>query len=367
MILILFLLVSYIICIWVFFYFWRKIPKYTVFGSFNAADLPFISVLIPVKNEASNIINLLKNLSEQEYLQDKFEVIVVNDHSEDETVSLVEEFIATAAIQIQLISLKLTRSKKSAIEEGVKNAKGEIIICTDGDCSIGPKWISTYASFFAVKKPDLVFGPVTFIEKKLPFSKKLFEQMQTIEFASLVGSGAACWRAGIPNMCNGANIAYRKSIFYEVGGFAGNEQILSGDDEFLMHKVYNLHPDKVHFIKSKMATVATTAAGNFYTFFKQRIRWAGKWEDYKNISAQLTAVYIFLINLLTAIVFVYICAFNNSFPVLFILTIRWISEGVFLHSVLKFLDKKLYLIPFVTLILLYPFYVIFFAIRARFK
>src|SRR5690606_7520040 len=92
-----------------------------------------------------------------------------------------------------------------------------IILTTDGDCRVGCDWLKAHAEIFAMQRPKLVSGPVTFYE-----GKTWFEQLQTIEFSSLVGTGAASIQAGKPNMCNGANLAFTKAAFQEVKGYEGN-------------------------------------------------------------------------------------------------------------------------------------------------
>jgi hypothetical protein len=96
-------------------------------------------------------------------------------------------------------------------------------------------------------------------------------------------------------MCNGANIAYAKNVFYEVNGFAGIDHIASGDDMLLMHKIWKRYPESVMYLKAKEAIIATEPQPTWRSFFNQRIRWAGKagkYED-KRFTPVLLLVYLF--------------------------------------------------------------------------
>src|SRR5213075_2078285 len=122
-----------------------------------------------------------------------------------------------------------------------------------------------------------ISGPV-----KLEEGNSLFGKMQVTEFASLIGTGAASIGFGMPNMCNGANLAFEKAAFVAVNGYAGNDKIASGDDEFLMHKIHSQFPGSVCFLKNPKAIVRTNVQQSLSGFLSQRIRWASKWKFYDN-------------------------------------------------------------------------------------
>lgn len=331
-----------------------------------------ISVIIPVRNEAQNIINLLKDLEKQSYPKDKFEVIVADDDSTDNTLALLKEYQKITSIRLVINQLQPKENnaspKKRAINSSVQLASGDLIVTTDGDCSVGEHWLAVIAQFQAEKGAYLVSSPVTFLNDATGFTKSLWQKMQTIEFSSLIGSGACAMLAQKPNMCNGANLAYMKWVFHEVGGFTGNENLASGDDEFLMHKIAARYSDKVYFLKSQQAIVETQAHESLKSFYYQRKRWASKWRHYNNPITTALAVFIFLANfslILTAILhFFSKISFEN---LLLIFSVKFSAELLFLILVLSFLRKKslIWLIPFVQII--YPCYVAFFGLVAQGK
>ncbi|WP_373331347.1 glycosyltransferase [Salmonirosea aquatica] len=212
---------------------WQKIHSPCVRGT---KPLPRISVIIPVRNEASHIGTLLKDLNHQSYDPNLFEVWVVDDESSDKTAYIVETFAKNSLIRLQLITAPASTlpssPKKRAIQAAISRATGDLIVTTDGDCRVGPDWLATLAYSYQSGQAKLLSGPVTFTSERT-----LADHLQTVEFSSLIGSGAAAIAAGTPTLCNGANLAYEKKAFEEVGGFAGNEHLASGDDEFLMHKI----------------------------------------------------------------------------------------------------------------------------------
>jgi len=142
-------------------------------------------------------------------------------------------------------------------------------------------------------------------------------------------------------MCNGANLAYKKEVFYEVGGFEGIDNIASGDDMLLMHKIQKVHPDKIMFLKSPDVIVLTQPADTLKDFMNQRIRWASKADKYtdKKITGVLLLVYLLnaWIFILAISSFFFIKAF---YLFLFSVAIKTIVELIFLYPVAKFFNKR---------------------------
>ncbi|MFC5269950.1 glycosyltransferase family 2 protein [Adhaeribacter terreus] len=315
-----------------------------------------ISVLIAVRNEAENIGLLLQDLAAQNYPKDLLEVLIIDDHSKDRTAEIVKHFIAGTDLSLRLLRLENGRGKgkKSAIAFGLEQANGELIVQTDGDCRLQPDWLKLLEYVYVSEGAKFISGPVC-----LTAQNSLFQKMQVVEFASLIGSGAASMGLGKPNMCNGANLAYEKAAFYAVNGFAGNEKIPSGDDEFLMHKIQAAFPGKVKFLKAKGGTVFTAACETLPQFLAQRIRWASKWKHYKNPAAQLLALLVFGVNLILPVALIFwltgYLAGNIFWPAFLLKTT---VDFVFLGLVLQFLGRTEYFIYIFPLQLVYMPYVV---------
>jgi biofilm PGA synthesis N-glycosyltransferase PgaC len=355
-----FVITFYIVLTGVLYYFWLKIPSFKI--TEEEKKITKISVVIAVRNESGKIELLLDDLENQSYSKNDFEVLIIDDHSEDTTSLIVKDFIAKSALNIRLLKVPqgLT-GKKNAMVEGIKNVTGVLIITTDGDCRVGKKWLESLENFYRAKRLKMVIGGVCFFKGKT-WREKILE----LEFSSLVGSGAASLQMGYPSMCNGANLAYEKQAFIEVNGYEDTGRLASGDDEFLMHKIYRKYPGQVAFIKNKESIVETEAPTSWKAFFEQRRRWASKWENYTYTHIKLLALLVFASNL--AIVLNFLLSPAKSYPLLtflIFLTFKFMLEFLFLRSVLVYFGRKVNVRVFILVEMIYPFYVILFALAGR--
>ncbi|HVD98628.1 MAG TPA: glycosyltransferase [Cytophagaceae bacterium] len=354
------LIIIYILLTAGLYFYWQKIPVFKF--EENKSPATTVSVLIAVRNEAGAIEALLEDLQQQSYSKEHFEVLLINDHSEDDTVRLVEKFQQKNNLTLRLLHLEKGLSgKKNAIAQGVQASANTLLVTTDGDCRVGKHWLKSIACFYEERKLKMITGPVTFFEAK-NFREKVLE----LEFASLVGSGAASLSAGFPNMCNGANLAYERQAFIEVNGYQDSNKLASGDDEFLMHKIYRRYPGKVAFLKNKEALVETQAPVSWKAFFNQRRRWASKWENYTYTHIKLLALLVFGANV--ALVISFFLWLLGSYPpgtFLLLLVFKFMLEFLFLRSVLVYFGRKLNLWIFLITESIYPFYVVFFALLGR--
>ncbi|MBU0560032.1 MAG: glycosyltransferase [Bacteroidetes bacterium] len=250
----------------------------------------FISVIIPFKNESESILTILSSLEEQNYPSTKFEVIFVDDHSTDETFRLLNENIKPENFRVlrNEASSEINAGKKTAIETGIKNAIGEIILLTDADCIVPVNWMKTMTEYFS-EDVGMVAGPVIFNE-----GNSLFGGFQKLEFAGIILASAGLIGYGKPTTCSSANLAFTRKAFNEVDGYQGVEKFSSGDDEFLMQKIHNQTDYKIAYSFNKHAVVATTANSTVKNFFNQRSRWASKGLHYLNKGLTLKLILIFL-------------------------------------------------------------------------
>ena len=313
-----------------------------------------ISVLIPARNEEQNIADCLQSIISQSYPAALHEVIVVDDHSTDNTAAVVSSFNLH---NVKLIALKdfvttkdINSYKKKAIEVAIQHSSGDLIITTDADCIVPPNWLQTIAAFYAEKSPAFIVMPVA-----VNCSSRFIEIFQALDFMTLQGITGASVNKKFHSMCNGANLAYTKKAFIDAGGFKGIDSIASGDDMLLMHKIFKQTPDAILFLKSKEVIVQTKPMHTLKDFFNQRIRWASKADKYddKSIFAVLLVVYLFnlllivlpVIALFKNMVFsihVYTITFITSILEwwLFLLVIKTITEFFFLFSVAKFFNRQ---------------------------
>lgn len=316
-----------------------------------------LTIIIAVRNEADNILKLLQDLNNQNYPSENFEVIIANDGSTDDTEQIVLAFQDLAKYDLKLLNLfneTETSPKKRAIKKSIEISSGELIITTDGDCRVSVNWLNSIQQCLKNSDAKLISSPVTFTNENI-----FFNTAQIIEFASLIGSGACAMYLKKPNMCNGANIAYTREVFEEVGGFSGNEHLASGDDEFLMHKIAKLYPEKVVFNCDKNAIVITKSQPDLSHFYQQRKRWASKWKHYADWKVTVLAIFIFTVNL-----GVIISYFTLNFTDLLL---KFSAEFVFLSLIISFLGHRCKIVYIPLIQLFYPFYVVFFGLIAQGK
>ncbi|HEY5919165.1 MAG TPA: glycosyltransferase [Chryseolinea sp.] len=318
----------------------------------------FISVVIPVRNEGHNIKYLLADLESQDHAD--FEVIVVDDHSEDNTIQLVQD-VTIRNPRFRII-YNAGEGKKTALTSGIEAAKGTIIITTDADCRVSAEWISTIARYFNKQEIKMVFGCVRMD------ANSIFSSLQSLEFASLIGSGVSMASWKYPIMCNGANLAFRKSVFGDVGGYKGNLHIPSGDDEFLMRKILAVYPNGIKPVLGLQTVVSTLPNNTLKEFFQQRIRWAGKWTANTSRLSRLLASFVFCFHLTTILLPLFVAFDWIDIQTFLILTLSKASlEFLFLNRVTRFLSMRWNWVAFVLLQLIYPLYVVFIGVLSNFN
>lgn len=251
-----------------------------------------VTILIAARNEEENIRLTIEDILAQDYPKHLTEIIIVDDHSTDKTPEIIGSYAAQGVQLIRLSADRVLNSyKKKAISEAIGRSNGELMIATDADCRMGKSWLSAIVGYYENEGLFMISSPVTYFEEA-----STFERMQTLEFSFLIGIGAAFIGNNRASTCNGANLAYRKDIFYEVGGFTGIDDLASGDDELLLQKVAARFPGKIGFLKRTEAIVYTHAKLNLREFLQQRQRWASKSTKYKDKKIVAFAVTIWLYN-----------------------------------------------------------------------
>jgi 4,4'-diaponeurosporenoate glycosyltransferase len=239
-----------------------------------------VSIIIPVRNEEKHIFNCLQSILNQSFPKELYEIIVVNDFSTDKTVEIIE---ALNSENIKLIHLadhlneeEEQSFKKKGIEIAIEQASGTLILTTDGDCEVGEAWLPLMVSYYEVQQPKFIAAPVNFYKEK-----SNFERFQSLDFIGMMVLTGAGIHRKMMHMCNGANLAYEKAVFYEVNGFNGVDEMASGDDMMILQKIVAKYPNGIGFLKNIGATTFTETKADFQSFYQQRLRWATKSRTYK--------------------------------------------------------------------------------------
>lgn len=321
------------------------------------------SIIIPFRNEAKYLKALLHSISLLNYPKELFEILFIDDNSEDDSVRLIEKFhLINDNLNIQIFSnnRKSNSPKKDAIETAILQAKNDWIITTDADCTLPENWLNIFDSYIQKCQPKLIAAPVTYVAKKT-----LLEQFQLLDFLSLQGSTIGSFGIHKPILCNGANLCYQKQAFIKVNGFEGNEYIASGDDIFLLEKIVKQYPNEVRFLKSNEVIVKTQPQSTFKGLLSQRIRWAAKTTAYTNNFTKFVGFTVLLMNLMV-IMTLLLTIFNLfEWEFLFaIITIKLLLDFILLNKVFRFFKQKILLQYYFIGSLFYPFFSMFVAIAS---
>jgi cellulose synthase/poly-beta-1,6-N-acetylglucosamine synthase-like glycosyltransferase len=326
---------------------WGSIPDFKVEA--NSKLSTKISIIIPARNEEENIGYCLQSIIEQSYPAHLFEVLVVDDHSTDNTAAIIKSY---ASQNVKLISLKdylsaneINSYKKKAIEISIQQSNGELIVTSDADCIFPKNWLTTIASFYESKRPAFIVMPVL-----ISYGKKMIEVFQSLDFMTLQGITGASVHKKFHSMCNGANLAYTKEAFIAVNGFKGIDNIASGDDMLLMHKIYNQFPNNIEYLKSREVIVTTNPVSTIQEFFNQRIRWASKADQFDDKRIFIVLIIVYFLNVLMMVLPIVALISNRSISIINIqlsmfnfyaslLLIKTIFELFFLYPVAKFFNQ----------------------------
>jgi len=351
--------VAYLIVIGVITYGWFALFKTPVNNSIDKEV--HVSVVIAVRNESSNIQKLLKQIINQDYNSSLFEIIIINDHSTDNTLKLINEFKANN-LQIKIIIIEAKGSgKKNALSEGISISSGELILSTDGDCNVKPEWVKSVVDYYLATNKKVILGPVIYNNEKT-YLQKLF----SLDFISLVASGAGAVGVGLPLMGNGANLAFTRDVYFATKGEGNSEKYASGDDVFLIHNVSKKYgADAIGFLQNSNAIVSTNPPSNFSQFFKQRIRWASKASGYQLVWPILVAITVFLFNMSLFVILVGSLWFNWLLPVYFLIIItKFLIDTPLIFSFLSFAKKTSLKPLFLVMEFVYPPYIVLAAIAS---
>lgn len=329
------------------------------FHSINKNNLIKVSVLIAARNEEKNIEKLLESLKKQSFPKELFEVIIVNDHSIDNTDEIINDFInKNKELDVKLLKAEKT-GKKHAISQALHTAINELVIVTDADCVLNDLWIESIVGFYQEEKCKMILAPVL-----LSPAENLFEKMQVLEHLSLIGSTAGSASIGFPVMCNGANMAYERKAALEVEKFRKDFDIPSGDDMFLLEQFVKCYGhNNVKFLLSKSAVVKTKTCKTIKDFFRQRRRWVSKTKSYTSWKVIVTALIVLFFNL--SIISLLVSAFfvPALWSIYILLTLlKFFIDFPLLKNITNFMNQGSLLKWVLPLEIIYPFYAVFTAL-----
>lgn len=316
------------------------------------------TIVIPARNEATNIEACIGGILAQNYPTHLFEMIVVDDFSEDETALIVSK-IALQHNNVRLLQLKdftknesIVAYKKRAIEIAIGQANGDWIVTTDADCSVTNKWLATYDAYIQENDCVMLAAPVAYTN-----TGSFLSVFQVLDFISLQGITAAAVASGSHTLCNGANLCYSKNAFESVGKFSGIDHLPSGDDMLLMHKMKKSYPGKIGYLFTQDAVVTTAPSATLGLFIQQRIRWASKASGYQDKIIFWILLLVYLVNA-SLLVYLPICIAQtgNINNWLLLIGCKTLIEIPFMYASATFFKQQKLLVWFT---FMQPFHIVY--------
>ncbi|WP_298530897.1 glycosyltransferase [uncultured Algibacter sp.] len=319
------------------------------------------SVVVPFRNESENLPSLLQSIQELNYSKHLYEVILIDDASEDHSIETIKPFLENSNNSIQIIpNVRRTESpKKDAITLAVARAKNEWIITTDADCVLPEYWLDSFDEYIQQSNALCIAAPVSYNSKN-----SFLNRFQILDILSLQGATIGGFGINKPFMCNGANFAYQKTLFNELHGFHGNAKIASGDDIFLLEKIVKAYGKQVHYLKCSHAIVTTSSEPTWNTLISQRIRWASKTKAYNWFGKTVGSIVLF-INLFLVLVLPFIYVINLKIFI-YILILKFKIDFFLIYKSAIFFNKREALKTYPLAFLLYPFFTTYVALTSLF-
>lgn len=318
----------YVITIGLLIYGFFKVKKYQ---KSNLEPKTNFTIIVPFRNEAENLPILLESFSKLNYPPDLFEVILVDDSSNEKLHTPHFTFHIS-----QIDNIRVSNSpKKDAITTAMQYVKTNWVITTDADCIVPGNWLLSFDNYIQENEISMLAGAVTYDCKNL-----FLDHFQQLDLTSLQGATIGSFGLTKGFMCNGANFAYKKSLFEKLNGFEGNDKIASGDDVFLLQKAIQIFPQEVHYLKAEKAIVSTKPTETWKTLFYQRVRWAAKTSSYQSLFGKLLGLIVFFGNLSFVIGFLFLLFGIWSYPIFVLFAfLKFVTDFTLLYVTSLFLTK----------------------------
>ena len=263
-------------------------------GAASVVTLPFVSVVIPMRNEEAFIENTLNAINAQKYAGE-WEAIIVNDRSTDRSSEIVRGFCENhpnfSVIDIPQDSPQIASPKKRALNAGFSTAKGEFLLIADADCVPPPNWLNSMALYF-VSGASVVQG-----SKANNGGKRFLHAYQRLETLGFTLIEAAGYNRNKPLVASAASLGYSKDLFFKCGGFEGLYDFASGDDDMLIHRMAKVEGTKFAYNWDASAIMPTAPVDSWKALLQQRARWGSNGAKYENkiYSAFLFCIYAFFV------------------------------------------------------------------------
>jgi len=259
-----------------------------------------LSIVVPIKNEANNIANLIESFAAQDFPQKLFEIIFVDDNSKDDFLEEINKGKQkNRGIKFTVLK-NLGQGKKDAIITAMNAAQTKYVVLTDADVIHSKSWLLNISAYCETHHPKLLVGAV-FMN-----STNFFEDFQACDYAGMQIIGSSLLLSRHPVLCSAANLTVERESFLDANPYESNIEIASGDDMFLMQSfIKKFGKNSIHFLNSSNSFAFTKAKEDLIGYMEQRIRWASKTKYYLNSSTALLGFMVFGIHFFLLLLLVF--------------------------------------------------------------
>jgi len=307
-----------------------------------------ISVIVAAKNEEDNIKELITSLKIQNYPNEKFEVVIVDDNSTDSTFNFTqEEILGYSNFSVIKAENKKYEGKRGALQIGIEKSKYDYILITDADCIASDNLLIAYSNKFSANF-DFIFGVSPFRQTKSIVNKiacfdNLWVHILSFAFANI----------GLPYSASARSFGFRKSSFLKINGYKFTTDTLSGDDDLLLREAIK-HRNKIGTITEKNAFVYTNSKSSLREFIRQKSRHISTSNYYAPKILFLLGIW-HLLNIIMLFSIVLTPIYGNIF---ILIIIKLLGDVIIIKVLMNKFGYSFKFIEIIHLQILYEFFVI---------
>ncbi len=305
-----------------------------------------ISIIVPFRNEALRIQQLLNSFNIQIETTIIKEIIFIDDHSTDNSCEIISQWINSTTIDSKILSLEDNKGKKYAINLGFENASSQYVLTLDSDVNFNEY-------FFLKIRNEISFNKGLYIFPVIENFGFVFSQIQS-HVLSVFTIGMLNLKN--PVLANGACLLINRDDFFSVNPFKDNYNIHSGDDLFIL-EVFKKNNISIVATSPYVFSIYTSGPKNFKSYLSRSLRWSGKMSNVKLSSTKLCGIIILIANLMAILMF-YQVIFNYSIEASSYLVIKLgLDLIISFLSTNHFKNKKIFFFS-LPLFFLYPFFLL---------
>ena len=334
--------------------YWKKIPS----NNQRNFSKEKVAILVAARNERHSIRGCIASLLEQSYDKECYKVYLLDNHSSDGTADMVRDLIGPnfEIIQLHNILPEDETFKKETLKHGIDQTDASWILTIDADCIAPKEWIKTLLQFAQKTSADMVTAPVLVKVGKV---SSWLDNYQALDIGGLMVATGGGLQSGLLSSGNGANLLFKREVFYAVGAYEAHLDQRSGDDIFLL-QAFEKNNYQVKYLKHNNGVVLTKPEPTLFNFMKQRIRWAAKSGKLPDLSTQLISLLVYL-NSLLLITHLFLAVFSDfKFLYYFFahLILKSAADFAMLHEATTFFRLQLNLPAWMISFVFNPIYIV---------